>query len=107
MDGFVGQHPGPIFSQSHGYGVGAEVMSRFSRTLVQYYTALRLSAGAAMLVLPFETPSPRVPIVRAADTVGPAGFDRREVIVQSGRICVVTLPLTPQRASSQPPIGLN
>lgn len=80
---------------------------KLSHRLVQYYTALRLSAGAAILVLPFETPSPRVPIVRAADTVGPAGFDRREVIVASGRISVVTLPLASQRASVQPPFGLN
>jgi hypothetical protein len=78
-----------------------------SRRLIQYYTALRLSAGSAMLYLPFETPEPRVPVVRSAETSGPDGFDRREVIVHGGRISVVTLPLTPQRASDQPQIGLN
>jgi hypothetical protein len=82
-------------------------MSQLSRWLIQYYTALRLSAGAAMMFLPFETPEPRVPIVRAAETTGPAGFDRRETIVQAGRISVVTLPLTTQRTSDQPSIGLN
>ncbi len=81
--------------------------TRLSRRLVQYYTALRLSAGAAVMYLPFETPRPRAPIVRAAETDGPAGFDRREVIVESGRISVVTLPLGAQRAAVQPPFGLN
>lgn len=82
-------------------------MSQLSRRLIQYYTALRLSAGAAMLYLPFETPEPRAPVVRSAETSGPSGFDRREVIVQSGRVSVVTLPLSSQRASDQPRIGLN
>lgn len=82
-------------------------MPAVARRLVQYYTALRISAGAAMVYLPFDTPRPRVPIVRAAETLGPAGFDRREVIVQAGRISVVTLPLTPQQAPVQPPFGLN
>lgn len=82
-------------------------MSQLSRRLIQYYTALRLSAGAAMLYLPFETPEPRAPVVRSAETSGPSGFDRREVIVQSGRVSVVTLPLSSQRASDHPRIGLN
>jgi hypothetical protein len=84
-----------------------QVMSPFARRLIQYYTALRLSAGAAMLFLPFEAPTPRAPIVRAADTAGPSGFDRREVIHQAGRVSVVTLPLAQQQASNQPPFGLN
>jgi hypothetical protein len=92
---------------TRGFGVGTQVISQMSRRLVQYYTALRLSAGAAMLYLPFETPEPRVPVVRAAETCGPDGFDRREVIVHAGRVSVVTLPLSPQRASDQPQIGLN
>ena len=82
-------------------------MTQMSRWLIQYYTALRLSAGAAMLYLPFETPEPRVPVVRAAETTGPDGFDRREVIVRAGRISVVTMPLSSQRAPDQPPFGLN
>ncbi|MEX1159000.1 MAG: hypothetical protein WEC79_08745, partial [Thermomicrobiales bacterium] len=64
-------------------------MTLISRRLVEYCTALRLSAGAATLFLPFEAPSPRAPIVRAAETRGPAGFDRREVIVMAGRVSVV------------------
>jgi hypothetical protein len=83
------------------------VISQLSRRLIQYYTALRLSAGAAMLYLPFETPEPRVPVVRAAETSGPEGFDRREVIVQAGQVSVVTLPLSTQRTSGQPRIWLN
>ncbi len=82
-------------------------MTRWSRWLIQYYTALRLSAGAAMLFLPFETPEQRAPIVRAAETSGPAGFDRRETIVQAGMVSVVTLPLSSQRAPGQSTIGLN
>ncbi len=81
--------------------------TRLARYLVQYYTALRLSAGAALMFLPFETPNLRAPIVRAAQTDGPVGFDRREVIVTSGRVSVVTLPLTPRGASAQPPFWLN
>jgi hypothetical protein len=92
---------------TRGFGVEKKVISQMSRRLIQYYTALRLSAGAAMLYLPFETPEPRVPVVRSAETSGPDGFDRREVIVHGGRISVVTLPLAPQRASDQPQIGLN
>jgi hypothetical protein len=98
----------PIVSRPGGCnGVDARMMSQFSRRLVQYYMALRLSAGAAMLFLPFETPEPRTPIVRAAETTGPAGFDRREVIVHSGKINVVTLPVGLERAPDQPPIWLN
>jgi hypothetical protein len=82
-------------------------MLRLSRWLIQYYTALRLSAGAAMLFLPFETPEQQAPVVRAAETTGPGGFDRRETIVRSGRVSVVTLPMSSQRAPGQPPIGLN
>jgi hypothetical protein len=87
--------------------VHTQVISQLSRRLIQYYTALRLSAGAAMLFLPFETPEPRVPVVRTAETTGPDGFDRREVIIHAGRVSVVTLPLAPQRASDHPRIGLN
>jgi hypothetical protein len=78
-----------------------------ARYLVQYYTALRLSAGAAIVVLPFDTPQPRVPIVRAADMTGASGFDRREIIVQAGRISVVTLPHETERAPAQPTFRLN
>ena len=88
-------------------GDNVQVLSRLSRWLVRYYTALRLSAGAALLFLPFEAPSQRAPVVRAAVTDGPAGFDRREIIVHSGRVSVVTLPLSSQRASIQSEIGLN
>lgn len=81
--------------------------ARFSRWLLRYYTAVRLSAGAAMLYLPFETPNPRAPIVREADTDGPSGFDRREVVIVAGRVSVVTLPLASQQPSVQLPYGLN
>ena len=88
-------------------GVNQVVMTQISRRLVEYYTALRLSAGAATLFLPFEAPGPRAPIVRAAETGGPAGFDRREVIMTAGRVSVVTLPFTARQRHGQPPFGLN
>lgn len=69
------------------------MIAQFSRMLVQYYTALRLSAGAALLVFPFETPGTRPPIVRSSETEGPSGFDRREVIQTADRVSVVTMPL--------------
>ncbi|HEX5167318.1 MAG TPA: hypothetical protein VFV93_18060 [Thermomicrobiales bacterium] len=81
--------------------------SRVSRCLVQYYTALRLSAGAAMLLLPFEAPEPRTPVVRASDMTGPSGFDRREMIVQAGRVSIVTMPHETERAPAQPAFRLN
>lgn len=81
--------------------------SRVSRYLVQYYTALRLSAGAALLLLPFDPPQQRAPIVRAANMTGPSGFDRREIIIQAGRISVVTLPQESERAPAQPAFRLN
>jgi hypothetical protein len=83
------------------------VRSRLSRRLVQYYTALRLSAGAALLFLPYEPPAERAPIVRQSSMSGPGGFDRREVIERAGRVSVVTLPLSSPRAPSEPTIGLN
>jgi len=69
--------------------------------------ALRLSAGAALMFLPFEGPADRAPIVRHAAMTGPGGFDRREVIVRAGRVDVVTLPMSSPRASTDPTIGLN
>jgi hypothetical protein len=83
------------------------VRSGLSRRLVQYYTALRLSAGAALLFLPDELPTDRAPIVRQSSMSGPGGFDRREIIVRAGKVGVVTLPLSSPRASSEPTIGLN
>ena len=90
-----------------GFGVDIPMMALLSRRLVQYYTALRLSAGAATLFLPFEAPSPRAPVVRAAETLGAAGFDRREVIVSGGRVSVVTLPWSLRHTRNQPPFEPN
>lgn len=87
--------------------VEASMLAQFSRTLVQYYTALRLSAGAALSVFPFETPVSRAPIVRAAETTGPAGFDRREIIVVADRVSVVTMPLNPPQKPGAPQFNLN
>ena len=60
-----------------------------------------------MLLLPFDTPQPRAPIVRAADMTGPSGFDRREIIVQAGRVSIVTMPHETERAPAQPTYRLN
>ena len=68
------------------------MLARVGRSMVRYYAAMRISAGAAVTLLPVDPPRDRTPIVRASDNELPDGFDRREVIVRSGRRYVVTLP---------------
>jgi hypothetical protein len=72
-------------------------MAALQRFVVQYYTALSLSAGAALdWALDIQPQRERPPIVRRSTSIGPAGFDRREVVELRGRVCVVTLPAARQ-----------
>jgi hypothetical protein len=83
-------------------------MAALQRFVVQYYTALSLSAGAAALdwALDIQPQRERPPIVRRFTSIGPAGFDRREVVELRGRVCVVTLPAARQ-GSEQYRLCLN
>ncbi|MDQ4044052.1 MAG: hypothetical protein M3173_01185 [Chloroflexota bacterium] len=68
-------------------------MRELSRSLVRYYVALRLSAGAATAFLPVELPRDREPIVRTSRTPLVGGMDPRELIERSGSIDAITIPL--------------
>lgn len=78
------------------------MLSKIGRSVVRYYAAVRISAGAAVTILPFDLPRDRTPIVRAAGSVLSDGFDRREVIEHAGRRFVVTLP---QQTVTPGPVG--
>jgi hypothetical protein len=67
------------------------MLSKVGCTVVRYYMAIRISAGAAVVWLPDNFPPDRTPIVRTSDHALPDGFDRREIIIRSGRQYVVTL----------------
>lgn len=66
-------------------------LDRAALAVVRYYAAIRLSAGAATALLPLDLRPERPPIVRASQTQLPDGFDRREVIMRSGRPLVITV----------------
>lgn len=67
------------------------MVARLSKSLVGYYVALRISAGAATAWLPVEPRVDPSPIVRASTRTMVGGFDIREVVETAGRLHVVTL----------------
>lgn len=73
--------------------LGQTALHRAAVALVQYYAALRLSAGAATTLLPPDVRAQPAPIVRSARVELYDGFDRREIIIQSGRPHVITIDL--------------
>jgi hypothetical protein len=78
------------------------LLSTLSRSIVGYYVALKISAGAVSAWLPNEPRSDPSPIVRAARQTHVGGFDIREVVENAGRLHVVTLPVgLEERAVSQ------
>ena len=82
-------------------------MQRLSRSLVRYYVALRLSAGAATSLLPFELPRERDAIVRTSRTPLVGGLDPREVIPRSnGLQDIITIPLD-HASKDRGLVGLN
>jgi hypothetical protein len=82
-------------------------LNRAATTLVRYYAALQLSAGAATEVLPIELQPDRPPIVRSSHTALPGGFDRREIIVRSGRSLVITVDVARAQHRDSPVFSSN
>lgn len=79
---------------------------RARQALIRYYVAVKLSAGAALRVLPIgELPEP-IPIVRSDALRHASGFDRRELVERDGTLHVVTLP-APRPGESSSPFGPN
>lgn len=68
-------------------------MRELSRSLVRYYVALRLSAGAATAFLPVEPPRDREAIVRISRTPRVGGMDPRELINRHDGVDAITVPL--------------
>jgi hypothetical protein len=78
-----------------------------ARTVVRYYAALRLSAGAATALFPVHMIEDRPPLVRTINESLVGGFDRRELIEHHGSTHVVTLPTSPTARVPQSRISIN
>jgi hypothetical protein len=79
-----------------------------ARSVVEYYVALRISAGAATAYWPLSHPREPQPIVRVAQAANPIGFDPREVFAAAdGGLCVITLPQRHATDSSVRAFSLN
>jgi hypothetical protein len=87
--------------------VPSSMLSRVGRSVVRYYTALKINAAAATIALPYEKPADRNPVVRASRHATAQGFDRRELIERGGRTWVITMPAAAGKLDSRHPMSPN
>jgi hypothetical protein len=87
--------------------VAVELRTTLRRSIVQYYVALKLSAGAVAPMFDLHLEDQPAPIVRRYRQPGYAHWDAREVVSMGATSAIVTLPIDQSRSHLEQLIGKN
>ena len=83
------------------------VRTTIRRSIVQYYVALKLSAGAVAPMFDVHLQESPAPIVRSYRQPGDVNWDAREVVMLGTQSAIVTLPFDKSQSTLDQLISEN